>query len=391
MKSRLVLLSCCIALLSSCGQSNQSTGKAPEFAVIPVATTTANLTNSYPATIKGKQDVEIRPMVSGFITKLHVDEGSVVRKGQVLFSIDPIQYQAAVNSAKAAVATAKAAVATQELTVNNKRELNKKNIISNYDLQMAENQLAQVKAQLAQAEAGLTNANSNLSYTSVTSPSDGVVGSIPYRIGSLVSPSVAKPLTTIADISEMYAYFSMTERELLNQIREGGSIREILAKMPDVQLQLIDGTMYPDSGRVETISGVIDQSTGSVTMRALFPNPNNILRSGSTGNVVFHNPLHNIIMIPQSATVEIQDKKFVFVLQPDNTVKNTEINVFALDDGKFYYVTAGLKAGEKIVIEGVQNLKDGQTIAPITTAEKEAEYQKALKDQKEGNFQTAFN
>lgn len=391
MKSRLVLLSCCLALLSSCGESNKSTGKAPEFAVIPVATTTANLTNSYPATIKGKQDVEIRPMVSGFITKLHVDEGSVVRKGQVLFSIDPVQYQAAVNSAKAAVATAKAAVSTQELTVNNKRELNKKNIISNYDLQMAENQLAQVKAQLAQAEAQLINANNNLSYTSVTSPSDGVVGTIPYRIGSLVSPSVTKPLTTVADISEMYAYFSMTERQLLSQIREGGSTKEILAKMPDVQLQLIDGSMYPDSGRVETISGVIDQSTGSVTMRALFPNPNNILRSGSTGNVVFHNPLHDIIMIPQSATVEIQDKKFVFVLQPDNTVKNTEIKVFTLDDGKFYYVTAGLKDGEKIVVEGVQSLKDGQAIAPITPAEKEAEYQKALKDQREGNFQTAFN
>lgn len=148
MKSRLVLLACCLALLSSCGQGDKSTGKAPEFAVITVETTTANLTNSYPATIKGKQDVEIRPMVSGFITKLHVDEGSVVRKGQVLFSIDPVQYQAAVNSAKAAVETAKAAVNTQELTVSNKRTLNQKNIISDYDLQMAENQLAQTKAQI---------------------------------------------------------------------------------------------------------------------------------------------------------------------------------------------------------------------------------------------------
>ncbi len=391
MKSRLVLMMTCLALLSSCNESKQSTGKVPEFAVISVATTTANLTNSYPATIKGKQDVEIRPMVSGFITQLHVDEGSVVHKGQVLFSIDPVQYQAAVNSAQAAVATAKAAVNTQELTVNNKRELNKKNIISNYDLQMAENQLAQVKAQLAQAEAQLTNAKNNLSYTKVTSPSNGVVGSIPYRIGSLVSPSVAKPLTTVADISEMYAYFSMTERELLAQIRQGGSIREILQQMPDVQLQLIDGTLYPDSGRVETISGVIDQTTGSVTMRALFPNPNNILRSGSTGQVVFHNPLQNVIMIPQSATIEIQDKKFVFVVQSDNTLKNTEIKVFTLDDGKYYYVTSGLKAGDKIVLEGVQNLKDGQTISPITPADKEAAYQQALKDQQEGNFQTAFN
>lgn len=390
MKSRLILLACCCLSLFGCGQGDKTTGKAPEFAVITVNTTTANLTNSYPATIKGKQDVEIRPMVSGFITKLHVDEGSVVRKGQVLFSIDPVQYQAAVNSAKAAVETAKAAVNTQELTVKNKRELNQKNIISNYDLQMAENQLAQVKAQLAQAEAQLVNAKNNLSYTSVTSPSDGIVGTIPYRVGSLVSPSVATPLTTVADISEMFAYFSMTERQLLAMINEGGSIKEILDKMPSVHLQLIDGTIYADSGRVETISGVIDQATGSVNMRALFPNQRNILRSGGTGNVIFQNPMQNVIMIPQSATTEIQDKKFVFVVQDDNTLKNTEVQVFKLNDGKYYYVTNGLKAGDKIVMEGVQNLRTGITITPITPAEKEAEYKKALQDQKDGNIQTAF-
>ena len=390
MKSRLVLVASCLALLSSCGQGNKSTGSAPEVAVMEVNTTTANLTNSYPATIKGKQDVEIRPMVSGFITKLHVDEGAVVRKGQVLFTIDPVQYQAAVNSAKASVETAQAALNTQELTTENKRELNKKNIISDYDLKMSENQLAQAKANLAQAKAQLVNAQNNLSYTEVTSPSDGVVGTIPYRVGSLVSASIATPLTTVADISEMYAYFSMTERQLLAMIREGGTMKEILDKMPDIQLSLVDGTIYPDSGRVETISGVIDQATGSVNMRALFPNKHNILRSGGTGNVIFHNPLHDVIMIPQSATTEIQDKKFVLVLQPDNTLKNTEIKVFTLDDGKYYYVTDGLKKGDKIVIEGVQSLKDGQAITPITPADKEAEYQKALQDQKDGNIQTAF-
>ena len=390
MKSRLVLVASCLALLSSCGQGNKSTGSALEVAVMEVNTTTANLTNSYPATIKGKQDVEIRPMVSGFITKLHVDEGAVVRKGQVLFTIDPVQYQAAVNSAQASVETAQAALNTQELTTENKRELNKKNIISDYDLKMSENQLAQAKANLAQAKAQLVNAQNNLSYTEVTSPSDGVVGTIPYRVGSLVSASIATPLTTVADISEMYAYFSMTERQLLAMIREGGTMKEILNKMPDVQLSLVDGTIYPDSGRVETISGVIDQATGSVNMRALFPNKHNILRSGGTGNVIFHNPLHDVIMIPQSATTEIQDKKFVLVLQPDNTLKNTEIKVFTLDDGKYFYVTDGLKKGDKIVIEGVQSLKDGQAITPITPADKEAEYQKALQDQKDGNIQTAF-
>ena len=186
MKSRLVLLACCLALLSSCKNGNNGEAKAPEYAVITTQATTAHLTNSYPATIRGKQDVEIRPMVSGFITKLHVDEGSVVKKGQVLFTIDQVQYKAAVETAKAAVETAKAALQTQELTTVNNRELNKKGIVSDYQLSTSENQLAQAKASLAQAQANLTNAVRNLEYTEVTSPSDGVVGQIPYRVGSLV-------------------------------------------------------------------------------------------------------------------------------------------------------------------------------------------------------------
>ena len=198
MKSRLILMAAsCIALLSSCGgggSAQMGGGNAPKITVMTVSTTTSHLTNSYPATIRGKQDVDIRPMVSGFITHLHVDEGSVVRRGQVLFTIDQTQYLAAVNQAKAAVESAKATVATQQLTVDNRRRLNEKNITSDYDLQMQENQLASAKAALAQAEAGLTNAQKNLQYTSVTSPTDGIVGQIPYRLGSLVSPSSAQPL-----------------------------------------------------------------------------------------------------------------------------------------------------------------------------------------------------
>ena len=390
MKRRLVLPVCCLALLCSCGKGGTNEGAAPEIAVIEVNTTTANLTNSYPATIKGKQDVEIRPMVSGFITKLHVDEGSMVKKGQVLFTIDQVQYKAAVETAQAAVQTAQAALETQDLTTQNNRELNKRGIVSDYQLSTSENQLAQARASLAQAKASLVNAQRNLEYTEVTSPSDGIVGEIPYRVGSLVSPSMATPMTTVADNSEMFAYFSMTERQLLSMIREGGSNQEILAKLPAIRLQLIDGSLYPDSGRVATISGVIDPSTGSVSMRALFPNTHNVLRSNSTGNVVFPNVLNEVFLIPQSATVEIQDKKFVYVLQPDNTVKNTEIQVYTLNDGKNYYVTGGLKVGDKVAIEGIQSLEDGKAIVPITPAEKEAAYKQAIEDQKSGNIQTAF-
>ena len=280
---------------------------------------------------------------------------------------------------------------TQQITVDNKRELNKKQIISDYDLSMAENTLAQSQAQLAQAKAQLITARQNLSFTQVKSPSDGVINDIPYRLGALVSPSIATPMTTVSEIEEVYVYFSMTEKELLAMTKTGGTIKEEIEKIPSIRLQLIDGTEYSIEGKVDAITGVIDQSTGSVSMRALFPNKEHILRSGGTANVLIPYTMENVITIPQSATVEIQDKKFVYVLQPDNTVKYTEITIFNLDNGKEYLVTSGLNSGDKIVIEGVQNLKDGETIQPITPAQKEANYQQHLKDQHDGNLATAFN
>ena len=382
MKSRIVLFAFCLALLSSCGNKGNDTGKVPEYAVQELQKSTANLTTAYPATIKGKQDVEIRPQVSGFITKLCVDEGATVRKGQVLFIVDPTQYEAAVRTAKAAVATAEAAVSTQQMTYDNKKELNKKQIISDYDLEMAENTLASAKAQLASAEAQLISANQNLAYTRVTSPSDGVAGTIPYRVGSLVSASSPSPLTVISDITQMYVYFSLTEKELLNLIRQDGSQTEFLNSFPAVQLTLADGTLYADSGKIETVSGVIDQNTGAVSMRATFPNHGHLLRTGGTGNIQIPYSKENVIVIPQKATHEIQDKKFVYLLQPDNTVKNTEIEILNLNDGQNYVVTAGLKAGDKIVVENVSTLKDGATIKPLTQQESAERFKAALEERK---------
>lgn len=382
MKSKIVLFAFCLALLSGCGKKGFNMGGTPECAVETLQPTTVNLKSSYPATIKGKQDIEIRPQVSGFITKLNIDEGSMVKKGQVLFVIDPVQYESAARAAKAAVATAKANVSTQEITVKNKRELNKKNIISDYDLEMAENTLASAKAQLASAEAQLISANQNLAYTRVTSPSDGVAGAIPYRVGSLVSASSPSPLTVISDITQMYVYFSLTEKELLNLIRQDGSQTEFLNSFPAVQLTLADGTLYADSGKIETVSGVIDQNTGAVSMRATFPNHGHLLRTGGTGNIQIPYSKENVIVIPQKATYEIQDKKFVYLLQPDNTVKNTEIEILNLNDGQNYVVTAGLKAGDKIVVENVSTLKDGATIKPLTQQESAERFKAALEERK---------
>lgn len=362
-----------------------------EYAVLTVNSSSSDQTTSYPATIRGTQDIEIRPQVSGFIVKLCVDEGATVRKNQPLFEIDPTQYKAAYNQAKAAVEMAQANVSTLELTEKNKKELYDKAIISSFEYQTAVNQLASARATLAQSKASMVSAKQNLDFCTVKSPSNGVVGTFPYRIGSLVSPSISSPMTTVSEIGEVYVYFSMTEKELLQLTKAGGTLKEQLDKMPAVQLQLADGTMLEEKGKIDAVSGVIDQSTGSVSMRAVFPNDKKILRSGGTGNVIFPYTMDGIIMIPQSATVEIQDKKFVYVLQSDNTIKNTEIQISPLSDGQTYLVTKGLKGGDKIVIEGVQSLHDGQEITPITKAEQDVKFQQAMKDQNEGNLKTAFN
>ena len=389
---RISFLTLGLSVLAACGggQSGMKMGD-DQFAVEAVTTTSSNQAEHYPATIKGLQDIEIRPQVSGFIVKLCVDEGATVRKGQALFQIDPTQYKAIYDQAKAAVASAKANLETLTATEANKKMLHEQKIISDFEYQTAVNNLLSAKASLAQAEASYAAAEQNLGFCTVTSPSDGVIGTFPYRVGALVSPSVAEPLTTVSQIGDMYVYFSMTEKQLLDLTRAGGTLKEQLEKMPAVQLQLADGTMYADSGRIDAVSGVIDQTTGSVSMRAIFPNKQNVLRSGGMANVVFPYTMENIILIPQTATQEIQDKKFVYVLQPDNTLKHTEVQISNLNDGKNYIVTGGLKAGDKIVVEGVQTLQDGQKITPITPAEKEAKYQQALKDQRDGNFATAFN
>ena len=348
-----------------CGRQGQTgSGEAPAYAVTTLVSQPSELKRTYSATIRGKQDVEIRPNVSGFITKLYVDEGARVSKGQRLFEIDPVPYEAAVKVAEANANVARAAVGTARLTVDNKRELHRRNIIGDFDLQTAENALASAEAQLAQAEAQLVNARNNLSYTQVKSPSDGVIGQLPFRLGALVSPSMTVPMTTVSDISEMYVYFSMNEKQLLELIREGGTVRNMLASMPEVQLQLIDGTMYEHPGRIETIGGVIDPATGTVSMRATFPNRERLLRSGGAGTVLIPYHIEESIVVPQNATYDIQNKTFIYVLDSANTVSARQIDIYPLDNGKDYIVTGGVQAGDRIVTEGVATLKNGMTIKP---------------------------
>ena len=301
----------CFMAAVSCGQAPTAMGPA-EYAVMTIATTDREIPINYSATIRGRQDIAIYPQVSGTIFELCVNEGQTVSKGQPLFIIDQVPYKAALQTAEANVAAAKAGVATAQLTYDSKKELYAKNVVSQYDLLTAENTLLTAKAQLAQAEAQRVNAANNLSYTVVTSPSDGIVGTLPYKVGALVGPSTPQPLTTVSDNSEMYVYFSMTENQLLNLTREYGSIDNTLKNMPDVQLRLNDGSVYDEAGRIEAISGVIDTSTGSVSLRAAFPNPNGLLHSGGAGNIILPSIYKDCIAVPQAATFELQNKVYVY-------------------------------------------------------------------------------
>lgn len=357
--------------LTSCGEKTQQMGDmTPEIATITVAEGTSDLASNYAATIKGKTDIDVRPLVSGFITKVHVDEGQRVSKGQTLFTLDQVQYQAAVDQALAQVNAARTAVESARLTADNKQRLFNKNIISEYENQLAKNQLSQAEAQLSQANAALTTARKNLSYTVVTAPSDGFVGSIPNREGSLASPSMVTPLTTVSDNSDIYAYFSINEKDILNLTNEGKkSLNEAISELPDVQLQLADGTIYPESGKVATVSGVIDSSTGAANVRARFKNINGMLRSGSTGRILIPNRISNVILVPQRATFEIQDRRFVYVVNDSNKTVATPVEISPMNDGKQFIVTSGLTPGQRIVVEGVgTKVKDNMPIKPVDAA-----------------------
>lgn len=288
-------------------------------------------------------------------------EGERVRCGQTLFIIDQVPYQAALETAVANVKAAKANVSTSKLTYDGKKELFGQKVISQFELSTAENGLLTAKAQLAQAEAQEVNARNNLSYTVIASPADGVVGTIPYRAGTLVSSSSSQPLTTVSDNSVMYVYFSMPENRLLSLVRRYGSVEETLKQMPSVNLQLNDGSLYDRPGRVESISGVLDKQTGAASFRAAFPNPTGLLHSGGAGNVLITEKLDSALTIPQTATYELQDKVFAYRII-HGKAKSTPIEVSPLNDKKLYIVRKGLGIGETIVAEGVGLLKDGMPV-----------------------------
>lgn len=348
------------ALMYSCGEAPVQRGIG-EYAALQVSTADTEVSTPYSASIRGRQDISILPQVSGTISKVCVKEGQVVSKGQTLFIIDQVPYQAALNTAVANVAAAEASVATAQLTRDSKKELFAKNVVSEFDLRTAENNLLTAQAALAQAKAQEVNARNSLSYTVVKAPANGVVGTIPYRVGALVGPSIPQPLTTVSDNSDMYVYFSMNETQLLNLTREYGSMDAALKALPNVQLRLSDGSLYDQEGVIESISGVIDPSTGAIQLRAVFPNSGRLLHSGGTGNVIITRMNKDCIVIPCSATFEVQDKVYVYKVV-DGKASSSMIEVRKGSNGQEYIVESGLTPGELIVAEGVGLLREGTPI-----------------------------
>jgi membrane fusion protein (multidrug efflux system) len=371
---KMMMLAAVAATLVSCGGG----GGRPQFGddeypVTTVGTSSTDMQSTYPAVIKGVQDVEIRPKVQGFLTHILVKEGQAVSAGQMLFEIDNITYQAQVRQAQAAVNAAQQQLNTAQLTYENSKKLHENKVIGDYELQTAKNSCESAQAQVAQAQAALVSAKEQLTYCYVKSPAAGVVGTLPFKKGALVSGS--NVLTTVSDISTMEVYFSITEKDAMVLSQKG------LASLPAVKLQLADGSVYAHEGTVTKMSGVIDATTGSVQLIASFPNREKILKSGATGTIIIPRQNNSAIVIPQACVSEVQNKKFIYLLGKDNKVQYSEIKVDPQNDGMNYVVTEGLKVGDKYVTNGVTKLSDQMEIVPITPEryeQKIAEQAKAM-------------
>lgn len=378
-KTKAIVILAVTSLVSCIGKVDYGEQAYP---VMTVTTDSVTIEESYSASIQGRQDIEIYPQVSGTIRRVCVKEGQKVHKDELLFVIDQVPYIAALRTATANVHSATAQVETARLEYEGKQELFREQVVSEYDLSISRNALAVAEAGLEQAQAEEANARNNLSYTEVRSPSDGVIGTLPYRMGTLVSPSMSAPLTTVSDNEEMYVYFSMTENQLRSLIRQYGSPEETIQQMPSVGLRLNDGTMYDDKGRVETISGVINPQTGTVSVRSVFPNGKGLLISGGIGNVVIPHKKKEVVVIPQSVAFELQDKLFAYKVVDGKAVA-AQLTVERIHDGKEYIVREGLRAGDVIVSEGVGLVQDGMKIT--IRKESDDKEKSGLQNDKEGD------
>ena len=363
-----IITSLILALvLSSCADKNQAL-TAPPPPVLPVlAITSANTTTDaeYPAAIQGTVDVEIRPQVSGNLDRIFVDEGAYVSKGQTLFKINERPFREQLNNALASLHAAEAALINANLEVDKLTPLVQNKVVSDYQLKTAKASQKIAAANIEQAKAMVGSAKINLGYTNVTAPVSGYIGRLPKKQGSLVSASDVEALTTLSDVHEVFAYFSLSETDFINFKTQyaGSSLGDKIKKLPPVTLILADNNAYPQTGKIDMVDGQFDKTTGAITIRATFPNANGTLRSGNTGRIRLGLNHDDAILVPQAATVEMQDKVFVFTVGKDNKVTKMPISI-AGKSGTNYLIKEGVKTGDQIVLSGIDKLQDGQAIQP---------------------------
>ena len=350
---------------SSAGEGAQSGPQIPALPVFQVHQTDAATFETFTASLEGTRNVDIRPQVDGYLEKIYHDEGAYVHRGELLFKIDDRVYRAQLDNARANLLSAKAAQEAAQINVNKLAPLVTGGVVSDVQLKTAQANLDAAKANVAQAEAMVTNAGISLGYTEVTAPLDGYLGRIPYKMGSLVGKTDAQPLTVLSEVNEVYAYFSMSEKDFLafKDQYEGATVEEKIKHIPPVELILPDNSVYAEKGNVETVEGQFDKTTGAIPFRVVFPNPHGLLRSGNTGKVRLPAPQASVLIVPQEATYELQDKILVFALGDSNRVESKPLTVSGRS-GNYYLVSGGLRPGDRIVFTGLDRLRDGMVIAP---------------------------
>lgn len=356
MKKQIYFLSSLLVIISLLSCNNKQEEKKENlpmpYKVVQVTKENTTLLTEYPTKLEGITDIDIRAKIDGYIEKIFIEEGQEVRKGQILFKLET---QTATQDA----AAAKAKVDAAQIEVNRLKPLVDRKIISDVQLESS-------KANLASTKSTYQSIIARINYATIKSPVNGMVGTLPLRIGSYVSSQTAEPLTRISDISKVYAYFSVNEKEQLDIMMnaEGKSFQDKISKMPAVNLVLSNGQVYEESGKIETFSGQANTQTGSFNVRASFPNPNKLLRSGGSGNIQIPTELKDVILIPQNATVELQDKRIALIVDNENKVKFVPIVVRAVPGGKFFVVDSGLTTNDKFLVEGVGIITEGTVIKP---------------------------
>ncbi|GGH26134.1 efflux RND transporter periplasmic adaptor subunit [Sphingobacterium alkalisoli] len=362
-----------VSFLYSCstGTSKPVDSPPPALPVITISSADETVYQEYPASIEGAANVEIRPQVSGALDRIYIDEGAKVHQGQLLFKINDRPYQEQLNQAKANLQAAEAARENAELEVEKKIRLVENKVLTDFQLKAAQSALSVANASVQQAKSAVESAKINLDYTQIRATSAGYIGRLLKKQGSLVNPADAEPLTQLSDVHTLHVYFSLSENDFIDFKRgvDGQTLEQKLQQVPPVALVLSDQSIYEHTGKIDMVDGQFDKNTGAITLRATFSNPAGILRNGNTGRIRLEKQYHEILLVPQLATVEIQDKIFVYAVNDDHKVIQQPITVVG-KSGENYLVDKGLKSGDRIVYKGIELLQDGQVINPVI-AEKE--------------------